>query len=47
MVFMTGGAFTPEALAFVERMGPRCLVKPITSAQLKEVVGGIAADRSA
>jgi len=38
MLFMTGGAFTPDAIAFVEQMGPRCLLKPLTSAQLREAV---------
>ena len=38
MAFLTGGAFTPEAEAFVGSMGPRVLPKPPRRAQLLELV---------
>ena len=38
IVFMTAGAFTPRARAFVESVGKRCLDKPIDAESLRELV---------
>jgi CheY-like chemotaxis protein len=35
MVFMTGGAFTPEAREFLARVPNRCLEKPFTTVALE------------
>jgi two-component system NtrC family sensor kinase len=37
-VFVTGGAFTPRAAAFLERERPSVLAKPFTSEALEEAV---------
>jgi CheY-like chemotaxis protein/two-component sensor histidine kinase len=37
MVFLTGGAFTPAARAFVARIGNLCFEKPFDAAQLREL----------
>jgi len=41
-LFMTGGAFTPAARAFAERMGPRLLSKPFELATLRAAVARLA-----
>lgn len=46
LYFMTGGAFTDRARAFVDEVGDRCLQKPITWAQLRELVTARLATRS-
>jgi CheY-like chemotaxis protein len=38
IVFMTAGAFTPRARAFVDTVGKRCLEKPIDPDVLRDVV---------
>jgi CheY-like chemotaxis protein len=38
IVFMTAGAFTPRARAFVASVGKRCLEKPIDAEALRELV---------
>jgi CheY-like chemotaxis protein len=39
VVFITGGAFTPEARAFLESLPPgRCLFKPLAVEQLRALV---------
>jgi signal transduction histidine kinase/ActR/RegA family two-component response regulator len=38
IVFMTGGAFTPRARAFVASVGKRCVEKPIDADALREIV---------
>jgi signal transduction histidine kinase/CheY-like chemotaxis protein len=38
IVFMTAGAFTPRARAFVASVGRRCLEKPIDAEALRELV---------
>ncbi|WP_239470799.1 ATP-binding response regulator [Archangium violaceum] len=38
MVFMTGGAFTPDARAFMERIGNSRLEKPFSTQELQELV---------
>jgi BarA-like signal transduction histidine kinase len=38
MVFLTGGAFTPEAQAFLDQQGHRCLLKPFKPKELLETV---------
>jgi PAS domain S-box-containing protein len=35
-LFITGGAFTEETKEFAKRLGPRCLVKPISTSTLVE-----------
>jgi CheY-like chemotaxis protein len=37
-VFMTGGAFTPRARAFVESVANPCLQKPLDMSQLRSIV---------
>jgi len=37
-VFITGGVYTPEARAFVERDDVVCLAKPFTMAQLQRQI---------
>jgi hypothetical protein len=37
MVFLTGGAFTPAARAFVERVANPCFEKPFDANQLREL----------
>ena len=37
-VFMTGGAFTPRAQAFVESIGNPCLQKPLDMSQLRSIL---------
>jgi PAS domain S-box-containing protein len=43
MVFMTGGAFTPGAREFVQRLPIPCLEKPIESRSLLELARGLVA----
>jgi CheY-like chemotaxis protein len=43
MIFLTGGAFTERARAFVERDGVRVLEKPVEPDQLREAVAAAAA----
>ena len=38
VVFMTGGAFTPESLEFIERSPQRVLIKPFAIEELKQLV---------
>ena len=38
IIFLTGGAFTPDAKEFFEKMRSRVLEKPIAPAQLREAV---------
>jgi len=39
VVFITGGAFTPEARAFLESLPPgRCIFKPLAAEQLRALV---------
>ena len=38
IVFMTGGACTPRARAFVESIGNRCVEKPIDLVKLREIL---------
>jgi CheY-like chemotaxis protein len=38
MVFLTGGAFTPLARAFLDRVKNRCVEKPFTPRELRELV---------
>ncbi len=40
IVFMTGGAFTPKARAFLESVGRPCVEKPLGLDRLREVVQG-------
>lgn len=42
MVFLTGGAFTPEAADFLERVPNARLEKPFTPAQLRAAVAAVA-----
>jgi PAS domain S-box-containing protein len=42
MVFLTGGAFTPEAAEFLERVPNARLEKPFTPAQLRAAVAALA-----
>jgi CheY-like chemotaxis protein len=37
-LFMTAGAFTPRARAFVQTLGARCLAKPLDAEALREAV---------
>ena len=37
-MFLTGGAFTPDAREFVERLGKRCLEKPFDLDALRKIV---------
>ena len=41
MVFMTGGAFTPQARAFFEQVGNPTLEKPFDRAALFAALGGL------
>jgi signal transduction histidine kinase/ActR/RegA family two-component response regulator len=41
LVFITGGAFTPEARAYVERAGNRCLEKPFVNEALRATVRAV------
>jgi PAS domain S-box-containing protein len=43
-VFMTGGAFTPQAQAFVERHAARRLDKPFQVTQLRQVIARVSRD---
>ena len=45
-VFMTGGAFAPNARAFLESVGSPCLEKPLGLDKLREVVRGLYAPTS-
>jgi CheY-like chemotaxis protein len=38
LVFMTGGAFTPRARAFVESVANPCLEKPIDTSKLRSII---------
>jgi PAS domain S-box-containing protein len=38
LVFMTGGAFTPRARAFLENVVNPCLVKPLDTSKLRSIV---------
>jgi PAS domain S-box-containing protein len=38
MVFLTGGAFTPKARDFLSRVGNRCMEKPFTPGELRELL---------
>ena len=38
LVFMTGGAFTPRARAFLESVNNPCLEKPIDTAKLRSII---------
>jgi PAS domain S-box-containing protein len=38
MVFLTGGAFTPRARAFLSQVKNRCMEKPFTPAELRELL---------
>jgi len=42
VIFMTGGAFTPSAQAFLERAGRPCLAKPFDGAQLVAALADVA-----
>ena len=46
-VFMTGGAFTPRARDFLERVGAPCLEKPFDSSLVRELVANAIARRAA
>ena len=46
-VFLTGGAFTEGARAFLERVQQPRLTKPFNQGQLREVVAGMLADQRA
>ena len=37
-VFMTGGAFTPRARAFLESVNNPCLEKPLDTSKLRSIV---------
>ena len=39
MVFMTGGAFTPRARAFLESVSNPCLEKPLEMSKLRSLIG--------
>ncbi|HSD88460.1 MAG TPA: PAS domain S-box protein [Kofleriaceae bacterium] len=41
IIFMTGGAFTPEARAFLSRLQCPRLDKPFSEAQLREAISGL------
>jgi CheY-like chemotaxis protein len=41
MLFFTGGAFTPSAQAFVQRMAGRCLEKPLDIGEIRRLVAEI------
>ena len=43
MVFMTGGAFTAAARAFLESVSNRCLEKPFATAELRAAIAAVAA----
>jgi hypothetical protein len=43
MAFITGGAFTDAAAAFIAKMGERCLHKPLSAAGLRGLVAGLLA----
>ncbi len=47
IVFMTGGAFTPTAHDFLERVDNRCLTKPIDRGELRALVQQINQEPSA
>jgi CheY-like chemotaxis protein len=47
LVFMTGGAFTENAQAFLARLPNESIGKPFKSAQLRELVSRLLASRSA
>jgi CheY-like chemotaxis protein len=38
-IFMTGGAFTPRAHSFLERLGDRCLSKPFNIDEIERLIG--------
>jgi len=38
IVFMTGGAFTPRARAFLDSVGNQCLEKPLDMSKLRSVL---------
>ncbi len=38
LVFMTGGAFTPRARAFLESVGNPCLEKPLDTSRLRSII---------
>jgi hypothetical protein len=41
MAFMTGGAFTPRARAFLESVSNPCLEKPIEMAKLRGLIAKV------
>ncbi|MBK7584603.1 MAG: response regulator [Myxococcales bacterium] len=45
IVFLTGGAFTPLAREFLERVPNRLLAKPFEAAKLRQVVDELASER--
>ena len=45
MVFLTGGAFTPAARAFLERVPNPRMDKPFDPGALRELVGQLLAER--
>jgi len=45
VVFMTGGAFTPESREFLERSGQRLLPKPFRLDELRAIVEAQLDDR--
>ena len=46
MMFLTGGAFTPDARAFLSRLGNRHAEKPFSSEKLRELVQALLLARS-
>jgi CheY-like chemotaxis protein len=38
LVFMTGGAFTPRARAFLESVSNPCLEKPLDTSKLRSII---------
>jgi CheY-like chemotaxis protein len=46
MVFFTGGAFTPQARAFIETVGNARLEKPFDALNLRNVVNSLVARSS-
>jgi CheY-like chemotaxis protein len=47
VVFLTGGAFSPRASEFLEKVKNEIVTKPFTAAQLRAAIGRVVASRNA